>query len=361
MSGARKTGLMVVFVIIVVVLFALAFGFVMYRAGSFPAFNALVDGLVGNESVVVHEPLPASNDAEVTPELVATFDSVAGRIPVLFECVDGVPAHNEEPLPFDVSISGKYEVASLQPEWRYLSDYPVVTKPGVFSDMVVFMDMEPALVCIDRVTGLVSARFPCGVFPSGEAFVTGLSYFFEARSGGWYELRFVSREDAGTDAVALEPVFAADDIDSLVDADHLLASGVFPDAAVMDKIVERMRGLLPPDDMHSETDAILYAQDDEICSFERRSLSPLFVFSPEEQGSYVVGLCDADGAWIRDSSFVAVFSRSGEMKMVSLDYVADRPQVTMHLSNEELYYICAGSMDNAMSGKAAYFQVRKAP
>ena len=44
----------------------------------------------------------------------------------------------------------------------------------------------------------------------------------------------------------------------------------------------------------------------------------------------------------RSRAFVAVFSEEGELKSVSLDYVADKPQVKIHLSNREVYYIVVG-------------------
>ena len=72
-------------------------------------------------------------------------------------------------------------------------------------------------------------------------------------------------------------------------------------------------------------------------------------------------MCDYDGVWVRDNAFVTLFSKTGETRAVSLDYVADRPQITIHLSNEELYYICVGFMDSTEEITDVNFQIKKAP
>lgn len=86
----------------------------------------------------------------------------------------------------------------------------------------------------------------------------------------------------------------------------------------------------------------------------------IFVLVPEEQGNHTLGVCDENGLWSTSRQFAAVFTDSGEMRSVSLDYVADKPQVTLYLSDNEVYYAVVGSLGGFLDDSTSYFTVRKA-
>ena len=102
-----------------------------------------------------------------------------------------------------------------------------------------------------------------------------------------------------------------------------------------------------------EKGQVLYSVEGEAIAFNRSLLSPAFVFSPAEQGTYTLGLCDETGSWIRDNAFVVLYTMAGEALAISLDYVADRPQITTHLSNQELYVACVGFFPDTLMLDAA--------
>ena len=116
----------------------------------------------------------------------------------------------------------------------------------------------------------------------------------------------------------------------------------------MEFIDAKMNGLLSVSPAVSVPEGILYAPDSGPLSFARETVSPAFVFSPREQGTYTLGLCDQEGGWIRDNGFVVLYTMAGEALAISLDYVADRPQITTHLSNQELYVACAGFFPDSL-------------
>ncbi len=70
--------------------------------------------------------------------------------------------------------------------------------------------------------------------------------------------------------------------------------------------------------------------------------SRLIPFIPDEQGMYSIGLAQDSGSWISALAFVAVFEENGELLSVSVDYHADRPQVSLHLRDDRMYYIAQG-------------------
>ena len=116
----------------------------------------------------------------------------------------------------------------------------------------------------------------------------------------------------------------------------------------MEFIDAKMNGLLSVSPAVSVPEGILYAPDSGPLSFARETVSPAFVFSPREQGTYTLGLCDQEGGWIRDNGFVVLYTMAGEALAISLDYVADRPQITTHLSSQELYVACAGFFPDSL-------------
>jgi hypothetical protein len=126
-----------------------------------------------------------------------------------------------------------------------------------------------------------------------------------------------------------------------------------PQKDALDFINAKMNGLLSVSPAVSVDQSILYSVEGEAFSFNRSLVTPAFVFSPKEQGTYTLGLCDETGNWVRDNAFVVLYTMAGEALAISLDYVADRPQITTHLSNQELYVACVGFFPDTLLLDAA--------
>lgn len=341
MSTAKKI-FTCLLILLSLVLFSVLFGFVLYKSASFPDFNRIVDEILSNyiPSISVEETVVIEEDfkQEIQPALFNVLD----KNPILYE-IDSSKI---------LSLKDSVEDFSISVSWNY----PIVSKPVSFSDAIVFVDARPCVVMLDVNTNALLKEIPCGVYPSENAFVKDFSYYFESRSGLWYELKFSDEIMQNTDSI--EPLMIPKD--NSVQINQLLEKYVFPTEEIFASINEKMSSLFSSE-VNKINDIQLYLEEDGIVTFNRQGLSPLFVFSPEEQGSYVIGLCDNDGVWIRDNAFVTLFSKTGETRAVSLDYVADRPQITIHLSDAELYYICVGFMDLTEGNYLSNFQIKKAP
>lgn len=220
--------------------------------------------------------------------------------------------------------------------WSYVGEYPIVAPPADFSDALVFIDAEPALVCLDRTSGTEIFRIPCQVYPGTESFSRNTSYYFKSKTGKWYEVGF---EKGYTFPERLSPPYQLVEFDNL---EQDLYDSLLPQKNTLDFIEAKMNGLLSVSPPVTVPKSILYYPQEDPVDFIPSEISPVFVFSPEEQGTYTLGLCDRDGAWIRDKAFVVLYTMAGEAIAISLDYVADRPQITTHLSDQELYIACAG-------------------
>lgn len=357
---SRVLKITLILLAIILVLGVLLVG--LYMTGVFPAYNQLVRQTLWPQ-VVAEEKLMEEQQENLLrqqtsiqglfPHLLsmdgkeAEIDSMMEQTPPwtpVYSCPDEYTlrmiSFHEEPVAEDEtgSIAQKQE----SPLWTYVGEYPLVTPPGTFYDAVVFLDAQPALVCLDKSTGTPLMRIPCQVYPGTAGFSYLKSYYFSDRSGKWYEIRF---EEGMTTP---ENLSVAQMVAEGQDLEELFYLSLLPEKNTMEFINAKMNGLLSVTPAVSVPEGILYAPDSGPLSFDREIVSPAFVFSPHEQGTYTLGLCDQDGGWIRDNGFVVLYTMSGEALAISLDYVADRPQITTHLSNQELYVACAGFFPDSL-------------
>ena len=358
-----------VLIVLLSLLFLLIVGaVVVYKMELVPGLNDRIHRLLGLQSAQEAVGQPPLQD-----EMLRERTSVKARFPHLIpaaeETVESIlqspagtpgagfsksegytvrffPEGLEAPLG-DSASAGDSTSDATSPEqekslWSYTNRYPVIAPAADFSDAVVFIDAQPALVCLDKETGAELLRIPCQVYPGGEAFSRLQSYYFRGKTGNWYEVRF---EEGLTPP---ETLAVAQEVEEGRDADEAMYRSLLPSRTALDFIEAKMNGLLSVSPAVSIPESILYSPEQEAVSFNRSLVSPAFVFSPREQGTYTLGLCDEAGAWVRDSAFVVLYTMAGEALAISLDYVADRPQITTHLSDQELYVACAGFFPDSL-------------
>lgn len=357
-----------VLIIFLAILFAAITGFVVvYKMELFPSLIQKFHDILGLN--VVEEDDYLKNQQE---ELLREQNSI-GRfyphiIPVTEEVVESIRQSREQfgfgfsqskaytveflPIATESESEGDTEIASDsevygEPIWSYQNEYPVVSPAADFYDRVVFIDAKPSLVILDKTTGSETLRIPCQVSPGQEAFSHLQSYYFKSKTGNWYEMRF---EEGLTKPESLAVVH---EVKEKGNVDEAIYNSLLPQKDALDFINAKMNGLLSVSPAVSVDQSILYSVEGEAFSFNRSLVSPAFVFSPKEQGTYTLGLCDETGNWVRDNAFVVLYTMAGEALAISLDYVADRPQITTHLSNQELYVACVGFFPDTLLLDAA--------
>lgn len=330
----------------------------LYVAGLFPSFNEQVNQVL---KIGVAPNADAASGLQL--DALRQETSVRGLYPHLVPLTEeGAAAARQsaQPLPPSsylmpdshsiVFFGGGMDGRAATPAavdggnalWTYEGEYPVVASMAEFSDALVFIDAQPAMVCLDKETGAELLRLPCGVYPGGEAFSRRTSYYFKDRVGDWYEIRF---GPGHTSPARLSVPLQVEDAGNLLEE---LYQSLLPGKTTLDFINAKMNGILSVSPAATVPESLLYAPEGEPVSFGRDRVSPAIVFSPKEQGTYTLGLCDREGAWIRDNAFVVLYTMAGEALAISLDYVADRPQITTHLSDQELYIACAGFFPDSL-------------
>lgn len=349
-----------ILVFISVVLFFFLLAFVFYKSNAAPDFTNLVNELFNISSKKDTESQIDNQTENIEQNEIEVSNSILNRIPLLlsYEANDAKDEKNDltgdEFETFAVTVN-HYSLSLNQPAWTYENTYPIISEPAVFSDTVIFIDAEPALVCLNKETGLLQHRLPCSVFPKGPAYSLGLTYVFQANAGGWFQIQFQEGSDQWPTALELQEQEL-----SKKDFSEMLPALVYPNLEAQSKITTSMNDYVASLDPLPLPDVLLYDTSSQVVEFQHTHFSPLYIFSPEEQGSYTFGLCDSQGSWIRGNAFTVLFSKNGEVEAISLDYVADRPQISIHLSDTQLYYVCCGFM-GLEETSTGYFQVKKAP
>lgn len=391
MAGT-STGIKVFITLLIVVVVLLAGTVVVYKMELLPSFNQRVHSLLG-EKVVEEEENQQTQQEEILKEQTSVKGLFPHLIPVSEEEVaearkaaqkastsihskgnlytvdffDG-DTGKEAASADDVSGSSTVSVTEkkVEPRSSYTNSYPIVASPADFYDTTVFIDAAPALVCLDKETATETLRIPCKVYPleildakSQDAPFTHLrSYYFKSKTGNWYEIRF----EKGS--IAPEALAIVEKASERVDFEDEIYATVLPTKTSLDFIDAKMNGLLSVSPAVKISESILYSPEKDAISFPQDFVSPAFVFSPQEQGNYTLGLCDEEGAWIRDNAFVVLYTMAGEALAISLDYVADRPQITTHLSDQELYIACVGFFPDSLivdAGPSDDFREGKTP
>lgn len=346
-----------VLIIFLAILFVAITGFVVvYKMELFPSLIQKFHDILGL-NVVEEDDYLKNQQEELLREQNSIGTFYPHIIPVTEEVVESIRQSREQfgfgfsqskaytveflPIATESESEGDTEIASDsevygEPIWSYQNEYPVVSPAADFYDRVVFIDAKPSLVILDKTTGSETLRIPCEVSPGQESFSHLQSYYFKSKTGNWYEMRF---EEGLTKPESLAVVH---EVKEKGNVDEAIYNSLLPQKDALDFINAKMNGLLSVSPAVSVDQSILYSVEGEAFSFNRSLVSPAFVFSPKEQGTYTLGLCDETGNWVRDNAFVVLYTMAGEALAISLDYVADRPQITTHLSNQELYVACVG-------------------
>lgn len=339
-------------IILIVLLLVAGLFTALYISNAVPQYNQLVDSAVITVQCLLPKKENAPQEQEPVETEVTAVIEVEAPAPTVTE---NEPA--PEPAPKDVYAFSQdgYTLSSLgEYQWEYRSDFPFVTDPAVTEIGEVFtVTAEPAILRLQHSTGILISKNPCPVYPGEKAwFESVLVYVLTGRDGNEYRFSFdetivvpyQEEEKASEPLISLfTPGEKAEKAISL----RIKEWTTSEDAAVPD--VQPYIGAINQEGNGSQWAELLDGE------------GPfLFVYLPENQGVFQVGLANANGGWLTADAFVAVFAEDGELKQVSMDYVANKPQVKLHMSDSEIYYIVAGWARGCYDETQAYLQVSEA-
>lgn len=327
--------------LVIVLLFGLLAA--IYVSGTVPNYNGVIDtifsdiaGLFGGKEkvhtavsdVTAVSETPVSSTGKKAPEKALSSD--------IYEILD---------KGYTLSSAGKNR-------WYFESSWPIITEPLNYDGKLILITAEPAFIVLSYDTGDIIAKQECPVYPTEKAGMEGSLLTLVGRDGQSYrfqiesDLRFTDMRQHEED-----------------DESMSFLSLLKPDQKSVEAITKRLREWTADDErtlpelqvfighINREGNGNFYAEKNADTD------TMLYVFTPDKQGIYQIGLADENGVWIQANAFVAVFGENGDMKQVSIDYVANKPQVKLHLSETEIYYIVAGWAKDMYDGQTTWLQI----
>lgn len=339
--------------ILLVIVLIVALMACLYVSNSVPAFNSLADTVFekavnlikGSENVDSEEKAVMAPVAETKP--AASKKSTKKDVLELTE------------RGYALASAGKYK-------WLYESEWPFVTEPVIHEGTVFTTTAEPAFMIFEHETGELIAKQDCPVYPGEQAVFDGTMLSLVGRDGKTYLFR-LEDDFSLTDMRGEVPADEASETDEIVlneSVSSLLLKRFTPDKKAADFMANRIKEWVADEEVKPFPDVRIYTghinQEGngnywaEECDGGETTV---FVFSPDKQGVFQIGLADENGGWIKADAFVAVFGEAGDLKQVSIDYVANKPQIKLHLSETEIYYIVTGWARDKYDGTRTWLQI----
>lgn len=333
---------------------------IFYLTGAFPSFNAKVEKILALtpdkntiDTTQIDELLsPISIEGIKAAQLLPYFSlQLQDEKMPSFPLLDKGNTFSEYELEFSLfddryslKCNGIFErlnpdyAGEVYPEstWEYHGEFPIISQPALFADSIVFVDAKPKLVQLDLQTGTVLTTLPSPAYPGKTAAIIDQnSYVFSGRDGKTYAFEFLN----STQIEQKTKEKNEQNTREYLEISRLLAYSEKTAATLQDMLDTWMDSSVN----FNRQSPFLLSDTQNPQLIPLKIAEPLvFAYTPQEQGTYTLGLCDEKGRWITAQGFVAIFTGQGDIQSLSMDYVADKPQTTLHLSPTEFYYITVG-------------------
>lgn len=247
-------------------------------------------------------------------------------------------------------FSNDYDVNLPEVEtWTFENEYPIITSLGFYQNCIVFIDAVLQVHFIDIFTGesILNSenKIYSPVYPSGKTFSNKNSFIFEGKNQKLFSLNFSDLEN-----LELQTYKINNEVDFSIFEISEEAKTHIKDYISNWLSLENDFDLPEVQIIPSELNAIPLPDDDLI----------VFVYCPSWSGIKTVGLCNENSEWIKSYTFISIFTDSGEMLSVSMDYVADKPQLELHHSSTDtnFYYIVIGKLSHNDDTEKRFFTIK---
>lgn len=234
------------------------------------------------------------------------------------------------------SANGSESAENLEKtRWQSKFNYPIATPPALLADAVVFITSDRNLHVLDLITGKILKEEKLPVYPSDQGILQEDGYYFKGRNGVFYKITLKQRHhdelfsEKGKDFSAFSlPQEITFDVNK-----HL-----------KNEIMQRVLYWQPYLETVDCSSVIKLSPEYTECYLTLAKEPKIIAFTCSQQGEYTVGLTDIHNAWLTEKAYVAIFDNSANLLSVSMDYVADKPQVTVHLTENMVFYAVIGTL-----------------
>ncbi len=245
-------------------------------------------------------------------------------------------------------FSNDYDLNSPEIEtWTFENEFPIITSLAFYQNCIVFIDAVLQVHFIDIFSGIEfqsSNKIYSPVYPSGKTFANKNSFIFEGKNQKLFSLNFSDLEN--TDLQILKNKNTDFSVFNFSDEAKIHIKDYISNWLSLENDFDLPEIKIVP----SGIDAIPLSDDDLI----------IFAYCPSWSGIKTIGLCDENSEWIKSYTFVSIFTDAGELRSVSMDYVADNPQLELHhsVSDTNFYYIVIGKLPHNDDTQQRFFTIK---
>ncbi|MGL4986586.1 MAG: hypothetical protein ACRC5H_05540 [Treponemataceae bacterium] len=220
--------------------------------------------------------------------------------------------------------------------WKFISDAPILSRPKVFKDAVVFIDGMPNLVILDIQTGAIRKTVPSPVLPSGKAEGSQSQYQFEGLDEKKYAFNFLyeNKESQSSSFTMDNSLF---DLDSVFQSKILIKLENWHQAFVNQAVTMDENYISP---IFKNIMPLFENSVVELKNID--SVPRILGFTPNRTQKYSILIGDSKKKVKKYPAFVAVFSSEGELLASSLNTVSTNPTVNIMLDSTKFYYFAFG-------------------
>ena len=247
-------------------------------------------------------------------------------------------------------FSNEYDVDLPEIEtWSFKNDFPIITSLAFYQNCIVFIDAVLQVHFVDIFTGesILNSenKIYSPVYPSGKTFANKNSFIFEGKNQKLFSLNFSDIENS-----ELQNYKVNNKVDFSVFDISEEAKTHIKDYISNWLSLENDFDLPEVQIIPSGIASVPLADEDLI----------IFAYCPSWSGIKTVGLCDENLEWIKSYTFISIFNDEGEMLSVSMDYVADKPQLELHHSTTDtnFYYIVIGKLSHNEDTQQRFFTIK---
>jgi len=378
--------LSVVLIILLLLVMTLTIILGLYKMERYTVLNEFIDGLISRFTGVKNEPVVEEIELKEISRLTIEAGLVLDKTPFFLgemTSSNDLNSYNLRSLEHEskesdigIQVSSDHKTLTvtgmlqrLDPlydgydesvsSWTLHTEYPILTRPCLFQDSIVFIDASPSLIVVNVLTGAASSGQFVPFFPDNQAAAVNSSIQAAGTDNAVTEITVPLYVVLGRNGKTYAFAFSDTQIELPSTAPLSVSTEIFtPD----DKALEHMVSIIKNWAGFSEPpilSAPLILSDDFSPLFLNLQSAAFAAFMVPVSGNYTAGLTDETGLFIRDNAVVCIFTNTGELTGVSVDYESDRPNVTSYFEEKKLYYVLAAAQAG-FSIDSAYFSIKQA-
>lgn len=331
----KSTKLFLIFFVLIVLIGGI--GFSLYFFKIIPQFNSFVDNLLNikpeevvevmeeEQIVIPMKKLPIINgiDYVIQSDLIQKFKVDENLEDYALHSINLILEDNG----YTLSASGDFS-------WKTEFEYPVVSSPSIYGNKIGLITADNQFLLLNINSGYVSDEIALGVF-------CDLSFESEDFSNNYLISPFY--DFTSVDGVEYSVILKSEDNYNFSvktpEVKKVLSplENFSPSKEIMENIVS-YTSTWGTDITVDTFPKVKFFTEENNLLIDNKSVN-FYLYSPKEQGKHSIGLMNENGSFINDNAVVALFKEDGTFVEVSLDYDATEPNIDVHLSDDELYYI----------------------